>query len=69
MNGARILSFFFPAGWSATPKISKKYVQNAKLLHWNGNFKPWDRTAAFQDIWDKYYLPDPTGQFKPIRKN
>lgn len=55
-------------GWSTKPSLSRQIVKSAKLLHWNGHYKPWERTAAYQDVWDHYYLPDPTKQFQPVRK-
>lgn len=55
-------------GWTARSSYTRPYVKSAKLLHWNGRFKPWLRSAPFQDLWDQYFLPDPTGKFVPIRK-
>lgn len=55
-------------GWTPRTSYSRQFIQRAKLLHWSGHFKPWGRTSAFQDIWDGYYLPDPTKQFQPLRK-
>lgn len=48
---------------------SPQFVKAAKLLHWNGHYKPWGRASSFSDIWDKWYIPDPTGKFHPIRKH
>ncbi|NP_001007339.1 glycosyltransferase 8 domain-containing protein 1 [Danio rerio] len=50
-------------------RYSAQFVKAAKLLHWNGHYKPWGRTSSFSDIWDKWYIPDPTGKFHPIRKH
>nr|KAG5710080.1 hypothetical protein BaRGS_030156 [Batillaria attramentaria] len=55
-------------GWTVRSSYARQYIKSAKLLHWNGRFKPWLRTAPFQEFWDKYFLPDPTGKFVPIRK-
>ena len=56
------------AGWTSRTSYSSQYIRSAKLLHWNGRFKPWGRTSSFQDVWNRYFLPDPTKQFQPIRK-
>lgn len=50
-------------------RYSPQFVQAAKLLHWNGHYKPWGWTSSFSDIWDKWYIPDPTGKFHPIRRH
>ncbi|XP_046882223.1 glycosyltransferase 8 domain-containing protein 1 [Hypomesus transpacificus] len=50
-------------------RYSSQFVKAAKLLHWNGHYKPWGRTSSFSDIWNKWYIPDPTGKFHPIRKH
>ncbi|KAK7093286.1 glycosyltransferase 8 domain-containing protein 1-like [Littorina saxatilis] len=55
-------------GWNVRRIYGKQYIKSAKLLHWNGRSKPWGRNAAFQDSWDRYFLPDPTKQFQPVRK-
>uniref|UniRef100_A0A673JTF0 Glycosyltransferase 8 domain-containing protein 1 n=1 Tax=Sinocyclocheilus rhinocerous TaxID=307959 RepID=A0A673JTF0_9TELE len=49
-------------------RYSPQFVKAAKLLHWNGHYKPWGRASSFSDIWDKWYIPDPTGKFHPIRR-
>lgn len=49
-------------------RYSTHFVKAAKLLHWNGHYKPWGRTSSFSDVWDKWYLPDPTGKFHPVRR-
>ncbi|KYO35913.1 glycosyltransferase 8 domain-containing protein 1 [Alligator mississippiensis] len=48
-------------GSSAGKRYSPQFVKAAKLLHWNGHFKPWGRTASYSDVWEKWYIPDPTG--------
>ncbi|KAL0181709.1 hypothetical protein M9458_024115, partial [Cirrhinus mrigala] len=50
-------------------RYSPQFVKAAKLLHWNGHYKPWGRASSFSEIWDKWYIPDPTGKFRPIRKH
>lgn len=58
----------FPGVTGAGNRYSPQFVKAAKLLHWNGHYKPWGRAASFSDIWDKWYIPDPTGKFHPIRR-
>ncbi|XP_023368747.1 glycosyltransferase 8 domain-containing protein 1 isoform X1 [Otolemur garnettii] len=55
-------------GSSAGKRYSPQFIKAAKLLHWNGHFKPWGRTASYMDIWEKWYIPDPTGKFSLIRR-
>uniref|UniRef100_A0A2K5VJ30 Glycosyltransferase 8 domain-containing protein 1 n=1 Tax=Macaca fascicularis TaxID=9541 RepID=A0A2K5VJ30_MACFA len=55
-------------GSSAGKRYSPQFVKAAKLLHWNGHFKPWGRTASYTDVWEKWYIPDPTGKFNLIRR-
>ncbi|XP_014661798.1 PREDICTED: glycosyltransferase 8 domain-containing protein 1-like [Priapulus caudatus] len=55
-------------GLSAGTRYSSEFVHNAKLLHWSGPHKPWERVAAFQEIWDKYFIPDPSKKFKLLRR-
>lgn len=50
-------------------RYSLPFVKAAKLLHWNGHYKPWGRTSSFSDVWDKWYIPDPTGKFHPVRRH
>lgn len=54
-------------GARATVSYSTHFVQSAKLLHWNGHFKPWSRKAAFSGVWLRYYLADPSGKYRPAR--
>lgn len=56
-------------GSSAGKRYSPQFVKAAKLLHWNGHFKPWGRTASYTDVWEKWYIPDPTGKFSLIRRH
>ncbi|XP_053456117.1 glycosyltransferase 8 domain-containing protein 1 [Nycticebus coucang] len=55
-------------GSSAGKRYSPQFIKAAKLLHWNGHFKPWGRTASYMDVWEKWYIPDPTGKFSLIRR-
>ncbi|BFZ07580.1 hypothetical protein BsWGS_10619 [Bradybaena similaris] len=55
-------------GWTPGSSYSKSFVRQAKLLHWNGRFKPWGRTSQHSDIWDKYFIPDPLNEFRPVRR-
>lgn len=50
-------------------RYSPQFVKAAKLLHWNGHYKPWGRTSSYPDVWDKWFIPDPTGKFHPVRKH
>lgn len=50
-------------------RYSAQFVKAAKLLHWNGHYKPWGRTSSFSDVWDKWFIPDPTEKFHPVRKH
>ncbi|XP_061583672.1 glycosyltransferase 8 domain-containing protein 1 [Cololabis saira] len=50
-------------------RYSPQFVKAAKLLHWNGHYKPWGRTSSFSDVWDKWLIPDPTGKFHPVRRH
>lgn len=50
-------------------RYSAQFVKAAKLLHWNGHYKPWGRTSSFTDVWDKWFIPDPTDKFHPVRKH
>ncbi|NXW28317.1 GL8D1 protein, partial [Phaetusa simplex] len=56
-------------GSSAGKRYSPQFVKAAKLLHWNGHFKPWGRTASYAEVWEKWYVPDPTGKFSLIRRH
>ncbi|GFO13210.1 glycosyltransferase 8 domain-containing protein 1-like [Plakobranchus ocellatus] len=55
-------------GWTSGTSYSKSFISHAKLLHWNGKFKPWGRVAQHSDVWDKYFVPDPSGKFRPVRR-
>lgn len=49
-------------------RYSPQFVKAAKLLHWNGHYKPWGGTSSFSDVWDKWFISDPTEKFHPVRK-
>lgn len=53
----------------AANRYSSQFVKAAKLLHWNGHYKPWGRGAAYTDLWDQWYIQDPSGKFHPIRQH
>ncbi|XP_061840890.1 glycosyltransferase 8 domain-containing protein 1 isoform X2 [Nerophis lumbriciformis] len=53
----------------AGSRYSPQFVKAAKLLHWNGHYKPWGRGSSFTEVWDKWFIPDPTGKFHPVRKH
>ncbi|XP_077998634.1 glycosyltransferase 8 domain-containing protein 1-like [Glandiceps talaboti] len=55
-------------GWSSGSRYSEEFLKHAKLLHWNGSFKPWKGKAQYSQMWDKYYVPDPTGKFRVVRR-
>ncbi|XP_068172300.1 glycosyltransferase 8 domain-containing protein 1 isoform X2 [Antennarius striatus] len=50
-------------------RYSPQFVKAAKLLHWNGHYKPWGRTSSFAEVWDKWFISDPTGKFTPVRRH
>nr|CAD7261248.1 unnamed protein product [Timema shepardi] len=55
-------------GTSSGGRHSKQFVERAKLLHWSGPSKPWHRRCAHSELWERYFVPDPTAQFRPARK-
>ncbi|XP_076452128.1 glycosyltransferase 8 domain-containing protein 1-like isoform X2 [Babylonia areolata] len=55
-------------GWTPRTRYTAEFIGSAKLLHWNGRFKPWGRVSSYQHIWDRYFLPDPTHKFQPVRR-
>lgn len=59
----------FSGTTGAGNRYSPEFVKAAKLLHWNGHYKPWGRESSFSDVWDKWFLPDPTGKFHPVRRH
>lgn len=65
----RMMILFFIGTTGAQNRYSPQFVKAAKLLHWNGHYKPWSRTSAFTDVWDKWFIADPTGKFQPVRRH
>ena len=61
------------SGVTRGSRYSPFFLSNAKLLHWNGHFKPWKSSRSYgstfeQKLWDNYFIRDPLGLFVPIRK-
>ncbi|XP_019955378.2 glycosyltransferase 8 domain-containing protein 2 isoform X1 [Paralichthys olivaceus] len=54
-------------GWSPDARYSESFLQEAHLLHWNGPFKPWKYPAVHLDLWERWFIPDPSGRFSLIR--
>ncbi|TNM91707.1 hypothetical protein fugu_020087 [Takifugu bimaculatus] len=54
-------------GWSPNVLYSDSFLQEAHLLHWNGPFKPWNYPAVHLDLWEKWFIPDPSKKFSLIR--
>ncbi|XP_076365484.1 glycosyltransferase 8 domain-containing protein 1-like [Tachypleus tridentatus] len=50
-------------GLTTGSRYSKHFLHKAKLLHWDGHFKPWVRRAPYSDMWKKYYVADPIHKF------
>ncbi|XP_072257259.1 glycosyltransferase 8 domain-containing protein 2 isoform X2 [Pyxicephalus adspersus] len=51
-------------GWSPDDHISQSVLKDAKLLHWNGRYKPWQISSSHGKLWQKWFIPDPTGKFQ-----
>lgn len=69
MLNKRNNSVHFSGVTGAGSRYSSQFVKAAKLLHWNGHYKPWGRGSSFTDVWDKWFIPDPTGKFHPVRRH
>ncbi|KAL6460239.1 hypothetical protein MHYP_G00319980 [Metynnis hypsauchen] len=54
-------------GWSPDTRYAELFLQEANLLHWNGHFKPWDYPCVHLDLWEKWFIPDPSGKFSLVR--
>lgn len=54
-------------GWSPDAHYSESFLQEARLLHWNGPFKPWSSPAVHSDLWEKWFIPDPSRRFSLLR--
>lgn len=59
--------FLFYPGWSPDARYSENFLQEAHLLHWNGPFKPWNYPAVHSDLWEKWFIPDPSKRFSLVR--
>ncbi|KAJ3091025.1 hypothetical protein HK102_001936 [Quaeritorhiza haematococci] len=44
-------------GWNSSTDTSKKSLDKARILHWNGPLKPWTDTPRFPERWTIYF-PD-----------
>lgn len=55
-------------GLTPGTSYTSAFLKQAKLIHWNGPFKPWGRQSQHTEIWNKYFIEDPLGKFVPIRK-
>ncbi|XP_041442212.1 glycosyltransferase 8 domain-containing protein 2 isoform X2 [Xenopus laevis] len=51
-------------GWSPDSPIPESVLREAKLLHWNGRYKPWQHAHSHAKLWDKWFIPDPTRKFQ-----
>ncbi|XP_076967963.1 glycosyltransferase 8 domain-containing protein 2 [Tamandua tetradactyla] len=51
-------------GWNPDARYSEHFLQEAKLLHWNGRHKPWDFPGVHTELWESWFVPDPAGIFK-----
>nr|XP_055046798.1 glycosyltransferase 8 domain-containing protein 2 [Misgurnus anguillicaudatus] len=54
-------------GWSPSAQYPALVLQEAQLLHWNGHFKPWEYPCVHLELWEKWFIPDPTGKFSLVR--
>ncbi|XP_072530041.1 glycosyltransferase 8 domain-containing protein 2 [Salminus brasiliensis] len=54
-------------GWSPDARYDESFLQEAHLLHWNGHFKPWHYPCVHLDLWEKWFIPDPSGKFSLVR--
>jgi len=49
-----------PLQWNSTglggnPRLEKKYLDAAKILHWNGARKPWLNNGLYKQLWSPYF--------------
>ncbi|XP_003461120.1 glycosyltransferase 8 domain-containing protein 2 isoform X1 [Cavia porcellus] len=51
-------------GWSPDARYPGRFLQEAKLLHWDGQHKPWRSPGAHTGLWESWFVPDPAGIFK-----
>lgn len=59
--------FVLSSGWSPDARYAESFLQGAHLLHWNGPFKPWNDPAVHSDLWERWFIPDPSGRFTLTR--
>ncbi|XP_029969414.1 glycosyltransferase 8 domain-containing protein 2 [Salarias fasciatus] len=50
-------------GWSPDARYADSFLKDARLLHWNGPFKPWKGPAVHADLWQRWFVPDPSRRF------
>ncbi|KFO30277.1 Glycosyltransferase 8 domain-containing protein 2 [Fukomys damarensis] len=51
-------------GWSPDARYSERFLQEAKLLHWDGRYKPWRLPSVHTDLWQSWFVQDPAGVFR-----
>lgn len=56
-------------GMTKRMRYSAELIKKVKILHWSGSYKPWETNVPFRNAWIKYFIPDPTGKYKPIKMN
>ncbi|KAJ3612010.1 hypothetical protein NHX12_020289 [Muraenolepis orangiensis] len=54
-------------GWSPDSGYPDNVLDKAKLLHWNGRYKPWMYPSVHPEVWERWFVPDPTGKFSLLR--
>lgn len=54
-------------GFSPDAYYPESYLQGAQLLHWNGPFKPWTYPSVHTELWERWFIPDPSGRFIVVR--
>lgn len=54
-------------GFSPDTYYPESYLQGAHLLHWSGPFKPWSYPSVHAELWERWFIPDPSGRFKVER--
>ena len=65
---AYVCVYFCSPGLRTGVRYSLQFLKSAHLLQWNGQIKPWDGNAHYVELWEKYYIPDPLGEFSLVRK-
>uniref|UniRef100_A0A8C6V015 Glycosyltransferase 8 domain containing 2 n=1 Tax=Neogobius melanostomus TaxID=47308 RepID=A0A8C6V015_9GOBI len=53
-------------GFSPDTSYPESYLQGAQLLHWNGPFKPWTTPSVHAELWERWFIPDPSGRLSPF---